>query len=81
MAKPIKQLRSGNISAAIWENERKVNGDVMAFKTVSLRRSWKDKEKDIWRDETINFRRQDVPKIMAIMAKLQEELYLTAEEN
>ncbi len=79
MAKPIRQFRSGNFSAAIWENERKVNGDTMSFKTATLRRSWKDKDTDVWRDETINVRRHDIPKIQVLISKLQEELYLTSE--
>lgn len=77
---PIKKWRSGNISGAIWNNEREVNGTTVSFKTASLRRSWK-KEGDVWRDEVLNFRRQDVPKISSILNEIQKELFLVDEEG
>jgi len=75
---PIKKWRSGNISGVIWNNEKEVNGTVVGFKTASLRRSWK-KEGDVWRDESLNFRRQDLPKIISILHEMQRELFLTNE--
>tara|TARA_Y100000310_G_C20679445_1_gene815039 strand:+ start:2795 stop:3049 length:255 start_codon:yes stop_codon:yes gene_type:complete len=75
--KPMKSWKSGNISGAIWVNERDINGSKVEFKTVSLRRSWK-KEGDVWRDETLNFRRQDIPKLMAILYEIQKELFLVS---
>jgi len=77
---PIKNFRSGNFNAAIWLNEKQIDGSTVNFKTISLRRAWKDKD-DVWRDEKINMRRQDIPKIMAILNKLQEEMYITREEE
>ena len=47
------------------------------FKTVTLRRSWKDKEQNIWRDEKLNLRKADIPKILVILNKMQEELFLS----
>ncbi|MCD4666510.1 hypothetical protein K8R47_01720 [archaeon] len=80
--RPIKKWRSGNISGALWFNERQINdGTKVGFKTISIRRSWKDKEKDIWRDETINMRRQDLPKIITILNQMMEELYLVDEDE
>jgi hypothetical protein len=76
--KPINKWKSGNISGAIWSNEREVNGAKVEFKTASIRRSWK-KEGDVWRDETINFRKQDLPKFMSILHEIQRELFLTEE--
>lgn len=73
--KPINKWKSGNISGAIWANEREVNGAKVSFKTASLRRSWK-KEGDVWRDETIKFRRSDIPKFMSILNEMQKELFL-----
>ena len=52
--RPIKKFKSGSIEAAIWFNERERNGEIVGFKTVSLRRSWKDNKTNIWRDEVIN---------------------------
>ena len=77
---PIKKWRSGNISGAIWLNERDVRGEKRGFKTATIRRSWK-REGDVWRDETLNIRRQDIPKLLTILNKMQEELFLTDEED
>ena len=78
---PIKTWRSGNISGALWFNEREIKDSVkIGFKTATLRRSWKDKQ-DVWRDETINIRRQDLPKILAIVNEMMKELYLTPEKE
>ncbi len=77
--KPIKQYRSGSVQGAIWFNERQVNGDTIGFKTASIRRSWKDKETDQWREETLNLRKQEIPKVLVILNKIQEELLLTNE--
>ncbi|RME54803.1 hypothetical protein D6777_02610 [Candidatus Woesearchaeota archaeon] len=79
MNKPIKKYKSGNFSGVIWMNEREVDGAKVGFKTLTLTRSWKDKEQAIWRNEHLNFRRSDIPKIMAIMNKLQEDLFLSEE--
>jgi hypothetical protein len=78
--KPINKWKSGNISGAIWANEREVNGAKVEFKTASIRRSWK-KEGEAWRDETINFRRQDIPKFMSILYEMQRELFLVEAEE
>ena len=80
MAMPIKKYKSGQIEAAIWENEREVNGNIVSFRTVSLRKSWMDKE-NIWRDATIQLRRNDLQKVILVLQKVQEELLLQHEEE
>lgn len=78
---PIKTFRSGNIQGAIWLNEREKEGQIFSFKTASLRKSWFDKEKNMWMNESINLRRQDLTKALVILTKLQEELFLNDEED
>ncbi|MEA3378224.1 MAG: hypothetical protein U9Q69_01155 [Nanoarchaeota archaeon] len=73
---PLKKYRSANFSGVIWLNEKEIDGAKVEFKTMTLTRSWKDKDKNIWRNESINFRKSDVPKIFAIMNKLQETIFL-----
>ena len=80
MTQPIKKWKSGNISGAIWLNEKEVNGAKVNFKTASLNRSWK-KEGDVWRSESINFRRQDLPKLLSILHEMQKELFLVEGEE
>ncbi len=79
--RPVKQYRAKNISGAIWENEREKNGVVIGFKTVSIRRSWYDKDKQIWRDETINLHKTDISKMLVVLNKIQEELLLNHEDK
>ena len=38
MAKPIKKYRSTKVEAAMWENDREVNGNIVFFKTVELKK-------------------------------------------
>lgn len=79
--KPIKTYRSGNIQGALWLNEREKEGQIIGYQSISIRRSWKDNEKNIWRDETINLRKQDLSKMILILQKLQEDVLLASNEE
>ncbi|MBS3168774.1 hypothetical protein J4216_06615 [Candidatus Woesearchaeota archaeon] len=81
MARPIKKYRSGQLEAAIWFNERQIKDDTtVGFKTVSLRKSWKD-DQGVWRDSTIQLRKHDVPKILVLMQKVMEDLLISQNEK
>ncbi len=74
--RPIQKWRIGNIDAALWENKKEMNGAEVTYWTVSLGRSYKKKDEGIWRNEVINnLRRNDIPKMIAILQKVQEHLY------
>jgi len=77
---PIKKWKSGSIEAAIWVNEKEFKGEVVSFKTVSLRKSWKD-DKGVWRDSAINLRRNDLAKTILVLQKAQEDMLLNTEEG
>ena len=79
---PIKKYRSGNIEAAVWLNKKEIDGQIMEFKTVTLSKSFKKKDEEIWRNEQINLRRNDLQKVMLVLNKTQQELFLinTAKE-
>ncbi len=75
LTRPIKKWRTGSIEAAIWENKRKKEtGEEIEFKTVSLRRSWR--QDGVWRDSVINLRRNDIPKIQVVLSEALKELLL-----
>ena len=78
--RPIKKFRCGNIESAIWLNEREVDGNIVGFKTISLSRSWK-KEGDVWRNDQVNLRRNDLQKVILVLQKAQEELLLNQEQK
>jgi len=77
--RPIKKFKSGSIEAAIWSNEREFNGSIVEFKTISLSRSYKKKGEDVWRNEQLNLRRNDIQKCILVLEKAQEELLLNQE--
>jgi hypothetical protein len=79
---PIKKYRAGSIEGVIWSNKRKLDtGGEVEFKTATIRRSWKDKDQNIWREEKINVRRTDLAKIAVILQQLQQDMYLNATEQ
>ncbi len=74
---PIKKWRAGNIEIAVWLNKREVDGVEVEFKTLSLSRSYKKRGEDTWRNDVINLRRGDIPKMLVVLQKAQEELLLS----
>jgi len=79
--RPIKKFRSGLIEAAIWLNTKQKDKEEISFKTVSISKSWKAKDENIWRSEVINLRKGDLAKAILVLQKAQEELLLSHEED
>ncbi len=80
--RPIEKWRIGNIEAALWENRKDMNGAEVTFWTVSLSRSFKKRDEGIWRSDVINnLRRNDIPKLLVILQKVQDYLYFEAGKN
>ena len=79
---PIKKYRISNWEGVVWDNKRAMNGVEIQYKTATISRSYKKKDEDIWRNEVINnIRLNDIPKLQAILAKLQDFLYFEAREQ
>ncbi len=77
--RPIQKWRVGGVEAAVWENKKSINGGEISYKTVTLSRSYKKKDEDIWRSEVINnLRRGDIEKLQAILRQVQDYLYFQA---
>ena len=79
MDRPIKKFRVGAIEAAIWLNAKDIDGTRVEFKTVTLKRSWRDKESGDWRDERINMRRSDIQKMLLVLSEAQKNFFLDQE--
>ncbi len=79
--RPIKKWRSSNFELALWSNEREVNGNLVEFKTMSLSRSFKKKDEEIWRNEVINLRRMDLPRVLTLLNEASKDLYLDKHEE
>ena len=69
MTGPIKKYSAGSIHVAIWENESK---EGRVYQTVSLERSYKNKD-DEWKN-TNSLRVNDIPKAVAALQKVYDEL-------
>ena len=70
---PDKTLRAGGISATIWSNARVVDGDVKVFKSVSISRSYKDKNGQ-WQD-TNSFGVNDLGKLRLVIDEAYRYLF------
>lgn len=74
--RPIKKWKISNMEAALWENRKEMNGAEVTYWTVSLSRGFRKKDENIWRNEIISsLRRNDIPKLIAILQKVQDHLY------
>lgn len=75
---PYKKWKSGNVEVVIWNNKVQKDNSEIEFKTVSISRSYKKKDENIWRNDVIhNLRRQDLVKLNLMLYEAQKELYLT----
>ena len=78
---PVKKYSSSNFEAAVWENERDLEeGGIVSFKTVSLRKTWKDRN-NVTRDQHLSLRKQDVERVIVLLRKVQEYLLLEGENE
>ena len=75
--KPIQKFKAGGIQAAIWSNEAEVNGEKFDVKSITLQRTYKDKEGE-WKS-TGSLKAGDLPKAMVVLGKAYEFLTLREE--
>ena len=57
--KPVKKIRAGQVSAALWENEIEVNGQKMTVLKATLDRRYRDKDGK-WQSSQ-SFSRNEIP--------------------
>jgi len=74
---PEKKFRAGCVSATVWSNKVKKNGSEIEMKSVSIERSYKDKN-DQWKS-TNTFGASDIPKALLVLSKAYE--YLASGSN
>lgn len=79
MTEPKTKFRSGNISASIFSNEGEKDGKKFSYDTIQLQRSYKDK-KDNWVNEKMNIRKTDISKLLVVLGKVQESIFLNEKE-
>ncbi len=75
---PEKKFRVGAICATIWKNNAVTkDGKESSFRTVSIERSYKDKN-DEWQN-TNSMRAMDLPKLVLVLNKAYE--YVSFADN
>ena len=74
MAKPEKRFRCGSCEAAVFENERDVNGKKMTFKKVSFQKRYKDSDGEWKSTQSLDI--NDIPKALLALSKAYEYLVL-----
>src|SRR3989344_3454389 len=76
---PETKFRAGAVSATIWRNHgQKVNGEESEYKTVSIERSYTDKEGK-WQS-TNSLRITDLPKAQVVLQKAYEHVVLQEQD-
>ena len=77
---PEKTFRASPVSATVWANEATTkDGETKMFRTISLERSYKDKE-DNWK-KTNSLRINDLPKAILVLNKAFEYVTFKEEDN
>lgn len=74
MAKPEKRFKCGGCEAAVFENQREVNGKQVVFKKVSFQKRYKDPNGE-WKT-THSLDINDLPKASLVLSKAYEYLVL-----
>ncbi|MEW5896197.1 MAG: hypothetical protein AB1668_00760 [Nanoarchaeota archaeon] len=70
---PEKKFRAGAVSATVWLNKgQKVNGEESEYRTISIERSYTNKEGK-WQN-TNTMRINDLPKAKVVLEKAYEYL-------
>ena len=75
--KPEKTFRAGLVSATIWANEAEVDGKKKQFKTVNFERSYKNKDEEWQKTNSLNI--ADLPRAITVLQKAYE--YLAVKED
>jgi len=75
---PEKKFRAGAVSATVWGNSVEKDGKQATYNSVSMERSYKDKEGN-WQS-TNSFRTNDLPKLALVAQKAYEYVLFKAAE-
>ena len=67
MTQPLKKIRAGQISCALWENEVTANGRTIGVLKATVERRYKDASGE-WKSSQ-SFGRQDIPLVRWVLDK------------
>jgi hypothetical protein len=76
---PEMKFRAGAVCATVWQNKGQKDGAETTFSTISLERSYKDKN-NAWQN-TGSMRVNDLPRAALVLTKAYEYLVLNQQNN
>jgi hypothetical protein len=74
---PVDEVRAGLVKATVWENK---STDGKPFRTISLQRSYKEKDSDQWKN-TESYRISDIPRLILVLQQVYEKNVLSSDED
>ena len=76
---PEKKFSTGAVNVTVWQNQGKgKNGEVVAYRTVSLQRRYKDRN-GVWQSAN-SMRVNDLPRATLVLQKAFEYLVIREQE-
>jgi hypothetical protein len=78
VAKPVKNVKVGNIQASIWENEVGKGKDAFMANSVTITKSYK--KGDSW-EQTSSFKISELPLVSLAVQKVLEWKYFKTDPN
>lgn len=75
---PIKRVRAGLVSVAVWENEIGEGKEKFIGHSFTMQRSYKDKEGE-WQ-QSQSFNKSDIPLLLAALKKAYSDIVVNVEE-
>ena len=76
--KPVWETQVGAFSAAIWENEREINGKMLKIRSLALSKRYKGRDGE-FKTTTIYPTENEVPKAIVALKRGYEELVVHEE--
>ena len=77
---PEKKFSTGVVTATVWQNQGKGrNGEIVGYRTVSLQRSYKDKN-GVWQHAN-SMRVNDLPRASLVLQKAFEYLVIREQQT
>ena len=72
---PLKEFRSGRVSATVWENEGQSKGERFVSHSVQIQKRYQDRDGQ-WRNTTAFFV-NELPKVLLLVQKAYEFIVLS----
>ena len=74
--RPVKELRAGDVTAAVWKNLVRRNGEPTEAYSIGIRRHYKDHKTEEWKT-TRSFTPRSLANALIVLRRAQEYCLLT----